>query len=392
MNNRISQAVEVLTRRGRRPLELHSPNHDWAVSHFPQTVLRRTWEDYIGSLDYHPDPKGDPAARKALVSWYRHHFSAGFDAGHLLFSAGTSESYAWIFRTLGAPGDKILAPAPSYPLFEHLASFSRLELDFYPLDAGSRWEPDLAALESRIDRKTRAILLVSPHNPTGAVLSHRSLERLEQLATRHSLALVFDEVFSSFIWDRDVSGASFPRPDAAKAPLVFTLNGASKAMALPWLKLAWVHVSGSDHARVERTVDELETLSDSFLPVNGYAQKALPELLGAAGGFVPEWREMLRGNREKALSRVREIRGLGIQAPQGGVMACLELEKGLSARFEDEEELVLALLEEAGVFLHPGYFFDHASGPLRLVFSFQHPEDELEDGLDRISDFFSTRC
>jgi len=392
VSNRISQAFEALVKRGRRPLELHSPSHDWALSHFPENVLRRTWEEFTGNLDYHPDPKGDPMARKAVTAWYRHHFSCGLDAEHLLFSAGTSESYAWIFRTLGAPGDKILAPAPSYPLFEHLAAFSRMELEYYPLDPADHWEPDMAALESKIDRRTRAILLVSPHNPTGSVLSHRILDRLEQTATRHSLALVFDEVFSSFIWDRDAAGASFPRPNPAKAPLLFTLNGASKALALPWLKLAWMHVGGTDKVRVEKTVDELETISDTFLPVNGYAQKALPDLLGAAGGFIPEWREVLRGHRELLLSRAREIPGIRVQAPQGGVMACLELDRAVGAAFADEEELVLALLEEAGLFLHPGYFFDHESGPHRLVLSFQHPEDELVDGLDRLSDFFSSRA
>lgn len=391
MENRISQTAEALKKRGRAPLALHSPSHDWALSHFPSEVLLGTFRDFVENPEYRPDPKGDIGARKALAAWYRHAFSAGFHPDHFLLTAGTSESYAWILRSLCEIGDHVLVPEPCYPLFQHTAQFARVGLKTYSLDPEEGYDIDLAALERSIDRKTKGIFLVSPHNPTGAVVRHKTMERLEALCSRHGLALILDEVFSSFVWEQEVAGPSFPRPNPAKAPLCITLNGASKALALPWLKVAWMHLDGSDKTRVASLLDDLETTSDTFLPVNTWAQKALPDLLGAAGSVLPAWRRELKERRDHLVSTLKEIPGVRVFNPPAGVMIVLELTGALGNACADEEACVIDLMEQGGVHLHPGYFYDFPTGSPKMILSFQHPENDFEDGLERLSDFLKSR-
>src|SRR5262249_33999660 len=148
--------------------------------------------------------------------------------------------------------DEILVPSPCYPLFDSIAKLSGIQLHPYHLRERSRWEIDFEHLESAITSRTRAIILISPHNPTGAVASEEEVQKLADLATRRNLALIADEVFSPFLFglkglpsnrgQPPVRG--LPRPAAQKAPLVLTLNGISKMLALPGVKIGWMAVTG----------------------------------------------------------------------------------------------------------------------------------------------------
>lgn len=337
---------------------------------------------------YGPDPRGDRAAREALARYYRGRFDFTADPEKFFLTSGTSESYAWIFRLLSSSGDpgknRFLAPEPSYPLFEHIASHARASLDPYPVPTrhGEAW--DLSEVGCRICPETKGLLLVSPHNPTGRIHSQDELSALEKISFEKRIPLIHDEVFSEWIWDKTLSGKKFPRLGRMRgspAPLHFTLNGVSKMLGLPWLKLSWIYADGSDEELLKEIAEKLELTSDTFLSVNGFAQKSLPRLLENRDLFIEPFREALRENLDFCQREIRKIPLLSVEEPEGGVTLCVEVR----GNFE-EEQLVLDLIEK-GLYLFPGYYFDFPEdGRTRLVLSFQQSREKLEKAFDILRD------
>jgi len=201
--NRLARAAESRRNRHLEILELHSGNHSFATSFFPRSVLRDAFQRFAEDLQYSPDPKGALSARIAIVDFYRNHFSHALDPENLILTSGSSESYAWIFRYLcEREGDRILSPVPAYPLFDSIADYSRVRLVPYNLNPSGQIETsDLDDLVSAESSEIRAVLLVSPGNPTGAILRRESLATAESFCRERNAALIFDEVFSNSIWD-----------------------------------------------------------------------------------------------------------------------------------------------------------------------------------------------
>lgn len=316
---------------------------------------------------YRPAPSGTQAAREAVAAVHR---AAGhaIDADRIVLTASSSESYALLFKLLGDPGDAVLVPAPSYPLFDYLVRLEGLT----PIPYRSSYEPpgrwyldidsldDAAATAARDGRRVVAIITVNPNNPTGAALDEGEADALEQRCAVHGAALIADEVFSDFV----------PRPPpahvaclAARATRVptFSLGGLSKSCGLPQLKLGWIALGGPAALRTE-TLARLELLADTYLSVNGPAQGALPELLHLGAAIRGAIRNRLRENEARlqetfdARSAVTVLRG------HGGWSAILRLPATRS-----DEEWALALLEEELVLAQPGFFFELEEGAFLVV-------------------------
>jgi aspartate/methionine/tyrosine aminotransferase len=222
-------------------------------------------------------------------------------------------------------------------------------------------------LESQLTTRTRAIVVISPHNPTGAVASASQLDDLAAIASRHRLAIIADEVFSEFLFDLD----ELPRPAKTNAPLVFTLNGFSKMLALPGLKLGWMAVSG-EPSQVQRAIRALEMISDTFLPVNEVIQFAVPELFRMGENFLLGYQETIRQCRSVALKSLSNCHELSLIPPAGGFY----LTASLTGAVHDEEQWVIDLLERCGVLVHPGYFYEIPG--IHFVMSFVHESGALE--------------
>src|SRR5262252_1052432 len=227
---------------------------------------------------YRPDSLGQRPAREAIARYYS---GLKLSSDQVLITPGTSVSYWYCFKLLAENGDEILCPQPSYPLFDYIARLAGLSMRHYRLDESRNWAIDLAHLESRITAGTRAIILISPHNPTGMVADEEQLKGLADIATRHALPIISDEVFSEFLFGLK----TFPRVAATDAPLVFTLNGFSKMFALPGMKIGWMAISG-DANLVNKSVAALDLISDTFLPVNEIAQFAVPEIFRRGAQFA----------------------------------------------------------------------------------------------------------
>ncbi len=347
-------------------IDLSSTNPTREGLLFPAELLIPPAAEYLQQRQFTPDAHGLPAARQAIVDYY----AARTPALHLTIddiylTASTSEAYALLFALLADPGDNLLVPQVSYPLFEHLAALRGLDLRTYQLDERRGWRIDGRSLRAAADERSRAVLIVSPHNPTGAVL-HRAHPALEMLG----LPIICDEVFAPF-----TAAEQGVPPTAALHPHlpVFTLNGISKLFALPDLKLGWI--AANPPARRYR--ERLELLNDTLLGANGLSQALLPTLFNAGMPFVAAMNDRVQHNIRTAVARCRDYQCLQLTAPDGGYLLFPRLTAPV-----DEDQLVLELLE-AGVVVHPGYFYGSTDEP-HLMLSALPPPDRFAAGLDRL--------
>jgi aspartate/methionine/tyrosine aminotransferase len=262
-------------------------------------------------------------------------------------------SYWYCFKLLAERGDEILCPQPSYPLFDYIARLCGVELTYYRLSEPHGWAIDFDHLESHITARTRAIVLISPHNPTGMVVEASQLARLAEIARRHALPIISDEVFSEFLFGLQ----QFPRAAATDAPLVFTLNGFSKLFALPGMKIGWMAVTGDD-VLVRRALSTLDLISDTFLPVNEIAQFAVADIFRHGKGFLRHYVEWVTRCRDAA---VEGLKGVTFVEPRGGFYITVPIAL-------DEETAAVTLLEEERILVHPGYFYDILPDHLVMTF------------------------
>jgi alanine-synthesizing transaminase len=329
--------------------------------------------DRPGTLRYHPDPRGLPEARRAVAGYYA---SRGrrVDPDHLILTASTSEAYAFLFKLLCNPGDEILIPSPTYPLFDALAELENVNLVRYPLrrekQTGGRWRADFGFLRSLISTRCKALILVHPNNPTGHLADADEMRAYLDLAAEHDLALIVDEVFRDYILGEGVYQSL-----ESDGPLVFTLNGFSKVLGLPQMKLGWIHAAGRE---APAALGHLEWIADAFLSVNAPVQAAAADLLASGQAIQSAILDRVKRN----LSAAIEIAGPErVLAPDAGWSLILELDSGL-----DDEAFALGLLNQRHVHAHAGHLFGFEDG-CRLVLSLLGPEEEFREGLERILAF-----
>lgn len=323
------------------------------------------------ALRYEPDPRGPVEAREAVAAYYAEK-GARVAPEQIFLTTSTSEAYSYLFRLLGEPGDAVLVPSPSYPLFDFLAQLNDLELLRYPLTYDHGWHLNLDELECRLTPRTRAILTVHPNNPTGSFVLRAEHDALSQLARLHSLALIADEVFSDYAFAPNAERVeTHTRQDHA---LTFTLSGLSKISALPQMKLAWLVGSGPAELLSE-ALARLELIADTYLSVSAPLAHALPRLLALRRSLQPQVLKRLRTN----LARLDHL------LSSGSPVSRLETEGGwyfiLRAPVtRSDEDWAVELLREDGVHVHPGHFYDFP-GEGYLVISLLPPPELFEAGI-----------
>jgi len=349
--------------------DLTQANPTRAGFHYPVTEL-------LGALDnpaarvYEPDPRGLARARAAVAREFAAR-GATVDPARIQLCSGTSEAYGFLFKLLCDPGDEVLIPEPSYPLFSDLCRFEDVRTRSYPLHYDGEWHLGLAELRELVTERTRAVLVVSPNNPTGSYLKRAELKALEAL----QLPIISDEVFSEYPL-RDDPARTWTCQEDPRA-LVFSLGGLSKQAGLPQWKLSWICIGGPSPAADEAAA-RLELIADTYLSVATPTQHALPELLA----LTRPVRSAIQARLAANLARLRTAVGTGSAASlldvEGGFYATLRLPQTRS-----EEEWVLELLIEDGVHVHPGFFFDFPSEAY-VVLSLLTDEAEFEQGVARL--------
>ncbi len=361
--NRLTQLLDERRSAGAAILDLTESNPTTAGFAYPSDQILAALAD-PRALRYHPAAAGLPFARAAVSEYYAGRVSPD----RILLTSSTSEAYAFVFKLLADPGDEVLVPRPSYPLFDFLAALEGVRVTQYPLIYHGTWKIDFDALARSITPRTRAIVLVNPNNPTGSFLKQAELAELLALCRNHSLALISDEVFSDYALHPDPQ--LVPSLTEVTEILTFCLSGLSKVVALPQLKLGWIVTNGS--------LERLELIADTYLSVSAPVQWAAPVLLGLRTQLQDQILTRVRANRAFLAGLIGPASPWRLLATEGGWYAILE-----APRIQTEEEWVLSLLANDGVLVQPGFFFDFEREAF-LVISLLTPEEVFREGVRRI--------
>jgi alanine-synthesizing transaminase len=318
---------------------------------------------------YEPNPAGMWSARDAVCSHL-----GGLYLDRLFLTASTSEAYTYLFKLLTDPGDEVLVPRPSYPLFEFLAGMELLRVKQYPLRYEGRWEIDFAALEELVTARTRAVVLVNPNNPTGSFLHRNELGLLVDFCQRHELAIISDEVFSEYVLS--LPGDEIRSLQDVDAVLTFSMSGLSKLAGMPQMKLGWIAVNGPAKLRDEALAN-LELIADTYLSVGTPVQVAAARLLEIGRRIRAEISSRTARNLSELSKRV-QTSACNLLKVEGGWYAPLRV-----PQVKTEEERVLELLDRDNVLVQPGYFYDFESEAY-LIVSLLAPEAVFDAGVEKI--------
>ena len=369
-SNRLAKTLEEVRARRGELLDLTASNPtECGFQYDGASILKALITPAV--LKYHPDPRGLQSARLAVQNYYEQR-GQRVRLEDLILTTSTSEAYSFAFRLLCNPGEEVLVPTPSYPLFDFLAEIQDVKLVRYPLVYDHGWQIDFHSLEGAITPRTRGVIVVHPNNPTGHFTKAGEISKLNQVCTAHDLAIIADEVFLDFSLNSEHAG-SFT---ANQSVLTLTMSGLSKISGLPQMKFSWLAINGPVNKKTE-ALARLEVIADTFLSMNAAIQAAAPTLVAQRHGFQQQLMARVRGNLaelDKQLSEQKSCTRLEIEGGWYGVIRVPAL--------RSDEELALELLEE-GVYLHPGHFYDFP-GEGHLVVSLITREREFAEGIEKL--------
>lgn len=369
--NRLARSEADCRRRGQRLLDLTVSNPTQADLPYAAEAMARAFA-HAEMAVYTPSPQGLPAARAAVAADYLRR-GAVVDAEHIVLTASSSESYALLFKLLGNPGQSVLVPEPSYPLFEYLACLEGITPRPYRLSFDGRWHIDFHSVDVT---GAAAIVVVSPNNPTGSYLSGDDADQLAGLAAEHGLPIIADEVFADF----PLASApdAVPVLAARSTPaLTFSLGGLSKASGLPQMKVGWIAATGPDDL-VRSALANLELVADTYLSVGTPVQLALPQLLELGADIRSAIARRIRRNWDALRAHIGSSSPCTLLPAEAGWSAILRVPEIMS-----DEEWAVRLLEQEAVLVQPGYFFDLRLGAT-LVLSLLTPSEIFDKGVARI--------
>lgn len=367
--NALSRAVAELRAGGADLLDLTASNPTQANLPYDAEAILSALDD--GSLlRYEPDPRGSADARAAVADYYRRR-GLIVDPSALFLTASTSEAYSFLFRLLLDPGDQVLVPEPSYPLFDYLLDLADADRRRYRWAWDGAWYLDRDSLERGLEGGAKLILLVSPNNPTGTVLSPSDRAFVLGRARHYGATIVSDEVFADYSADHRAASLI-----GSEEVLGFSLSGLSKVAGLPQLKLGWMVPFGPSPEVAEASA-RLEIIADTYLSLSRPAEVAAPRLLTLAEPWQASLRARLEENRAEL---ERQCLGTGLRArpSDGGWSAIID-----RPRHQGDEAFVLELLREDQVLVHPGYFFDLAEDGCLVVSLILDPP-QFREGIRRL--------
>ncbi len=371
--NRLTEALEEVRSSGARVLDLTISNPTRVGLRYDEPLILESLAS-PQAMDYDPQPRGLLRAREAVAAYYRNeHDLSAFDPEQVVLTTSTSEGYSFVFRLLCNPGDELLVPKPSYPLFEFLADLQDVKLASYPLIYDHGWQVDFPSLQKAVTTRSRGVVVVHPNNPTGSYVHQHERESLNRFCREYGLALIADEVFLDYAHDRNRRQSFASNQEV----LTFTLSGVSKISALPQMKVAWIATSGPA-AEVEQAQARLEVIADTYLSMNAPIQWASPALLEQRKSIQQQLLDRVLGNLaelDRLLAVQKTCQRLQVE---GGWYAVVRVPVT-----QTDEELAVDLLKQKSVLVHPGHFYDFPSDGY-LVVSLIAVQDDFSEGIRRL--------
>lgn len=368
--NEITLAIEKLKQSSVEIFDLTRSNPTRCGYTFPEDVIFQAFAK-SENLIYDPQSQGMRSAREAVSAYYA---SKGIpvDPDNIFLTASTSEGYSLLFKLLANPGDSVLFPRPSYPLFQFLGDTNDVRIEYYSLEYHRKWmisEPDLSDASNPV----KTFVLVNPNNPTGSIISREELSRVNQFCQSRKIAIICDEVFSDYLFPGTEDYFSLADNQDV---LTFTMGGLSKTLAMPQMKLSWIVVSGPEPL-VAEAKQRLEVITDTYLSVNTPVQNALASLMSLRAETQGQIQSRIACNLSTVETMIADVPQVALLKAEGGWYAVLQVE-GLT----NEEQWILDLIEQDQVLVHPGYFYDFEEEGY-IVLSLIVDADIFREGMKR---------
>jgi alanine-synthesizing transaminase len=350
----------------------------------PDAVLEKVTAAIAGSQGY-SDARGIPQARQTVERYYVKRGFRGISSEEIYLGNGVSELIVMSLQALLNPGDEVLVPSPDYPLWTGAVSLCGGRAVHYRCAEDLDWNPDTDDVESLVTGRTKALIIINPNNPTGAVYSQETLERLLDIARRHRLLVLTDEIYDQILYDGAVHHHA-----AALAPdlPVLTLGGMSKTYRLAGFRSGWLVVSGPREP-ISEYLEGLELLANMRMCPNVPAQHAIPAALDGEIDITPLLLPggRLRDQRDKAWELLTAIPGVTCYKPEGALYLFPRLDPE-AYKIRDDQQMCIDLLEQQHLLLTHGTGFNlPTTDHLRVVFL--APADILEEAISRLSAFLS---
>jgi hypothetical protein len=353
--NALSLALDARRRRGATVIDLTESNPTRVGLSYPEDLLAPLAD--AAGLEYDPQPLGLWSARVAVASEFRRR-GIVLSADRVALTASTSDAYALLFKLLCDAGDSVLVPRPSYPLFEHLTRLESITAVPYDLEYHGAWRIDMDSVRRASDPRVRAVLIVSPNNPTGSFLHRDDWSALADVSGTRGWAIIGDEVFADYPVDAAPNATHVLADSDA---LAFSLGGLSKSAGLPQVKLGWIGFGGRS-SKVDEALAAYEIVADTYLSVSTPVQVAAPSLIESGAAIRAQILARVHANLASLRRRAAAHASVSVLPVEGGWSAVLQV-----PALRSEESLALELLEHDDVLVHPGYFFDFSQEAFVVV-------------------------
>jgi aspartate/methionine/tyrosine aminotransferase len=370
--NPLTRAIAALRAAGVPLIDLTASNPTTCGFEYAPGLLEALADPR--AMRYDPQPLGLESARETVAAEYARR-SASVAPERVVMTASSSDSYSLLFKLLCDPGDSVLVPAPSYPLFEHLAGLDGVTARPYRLEYHGRWTLDVHELGALADARTRAVLAVSPNNPTGSILTRAETGDLHAFCASRGLALIGDEVFCDYLLVP--GGDASPSVLNGGEALAISLGGLSKSVGLPQLKLGWMAVGGPE-ALVGPALQHLEIIADTYLSVATPVQVGLSRLLEHGGRVRQQIADRVLLNYSVLRTLAEDHPACCVLPAEGGWSAVMQ-----GPAIMPDEARAIGLARNAGVIVYPGYFFDFDRDGY-VVMSLLVPPAEFRAGASRV--------
>ena len=381
----VHERATVMEEEGHRILKLNIGNPTPFGFDAPEEILVDVIHNIPESQGY-CDSKGLYSARKAVMQYAQQREITGVEVNDIYLGNGVSELIVMVMQALANDGDEILIPAPDYPLWTAATTLAGGTAVHYRCDEQSDWYPDLADIRSKITDKTRAILVINPNNPTGAVYPREILEGIVQIALEHGLVILADEIYDKILYD-DATHTCLA--SISPEPLCLTFNGLSKTYRLAGFRSGWLIVSGAKH-KAKDFIEGLDILASMRLCANVPAQHAIQTSLGGRQSIndliLPGGR--LLEQRDRAWELLNQIPGVSCVKPRGAIYLFPKLDPKVH-RIHDDEKLVFDLLTQEKMLLVQGTAFNWPE-PDHLRVVFLPRAEQIEDAVGRLGRFLKT--
>ncbi len=370
----IIQEAKVLENQGKDMIYLNIGDPGPYGFRPPQHILDAIGEALKGNYSGYAPSEGDPDLKKVVAEYER------VNPDDVFITSGLSEGIDFLFQALVDPGANILLPSPTYPLYITKQRLMFGSENFYICD--KNWEPDIDIIRKQINRFTRAILVISPNNPTGAVYSRKTLQDIVDVAGEYKLPIIADDAYEMLVFDGQYTNLRDIHKDV---PLV-SGNSLSKNFVYPGARVGYVAFHGEEWKEVK---DSIQRLCNQRLSVNWEMQRGAIAAFKGPRDHIANFNQELRKRRDALATGISNIDGLSLVPPKAAFYAFVEI-KNTNKKWKSDWDFVRGLLRSTGVVTVPGSGFSTSLSNHYFRIVFLPPVEKINEAIARIESFMKS--